>query len=213
MDNHRADEEDGPPHSQVFCCYAPDLRPLATILSSVHFSARAVIQVSNTGFHVQVEIGKILIAHAFLERSAFIEWHFNPPVVSNSQKLHRSSDDDDPPSRREPNEEEEDEDLADVKFEISMTSLIECLNVFGTATSQKTFKKNFLDPEGLTDHQESTTSHMPGGHKRGPILAKAKSRKQPASAVRISYDGNGHPLVLLQHRRQRSNHKMLLGHV
>jgi hypothetical protein len=44
----------------VFCCYAPDLRPLAILLSTVHFSPRAIIQISRSSLHVEVELGKIL---------------------------------------------------------------------------------------------------------------------------------------------------------
>lgn len=46
--------------AEVFCCYAPDLRPLAILLSTVHFSARAIIQISHSSIHVEVEVGKIL---------------------------------------------------------------------------------------------------------------------------------------------------------
>ncbi|KAA1129391.1 ssDNA endodeoxyribonuclease [Puccinia graminis f. sp. tritici] len=202
------EEQDGRLQSQVFCCYAPDLRPIAILLSTVHFSARAIIQLSHTSIHIQVEIGKILQAHAYIDKNVFTDWHFKPPILPNSQKeraknLGDSDDSNEEESgKRKNDDDEEEEDEFDVKFEVSMSSLIECLNIFGTASSHKTYTKNFAD--SAIDDGSSVTG-LPAKRrfdddslvyqkgKPGP----SKARKLPTSAVRISYDGEGHPLVLL----------------
>jgi len=190
-------DEQGPEESQVFCCYAPNLCPLAILLSTVHFSARAIIQISHSSIHVEVEVGKILQAHAYLEKSAFTAWHFNPPAVANSQrKRARDSDEEDGHSKH--SEEEEEGSMAEVRFEVSMSSLIECLNVFGTASSQKTYTKHFVDHEFTADHSPGHPPKRKYGDESNKSKGwPSKARKLPTSAVRISYDGEGHPLVLL----------------
>ncbi|MBW0518599.1 hypothetical protein O181_058314 [Austropuccinia psidii MF-1] len=168
--------------NQVLCCYSPDLRPFAILLSTVNFSSRAIIQISSSGIHVEVEIGKTLQAHAYLEKSAFTDWEFNPPLADNRDKNQSQLEN----LQNEETEAENEEEEVEVKFEVSLTALIECLNVFGTATSQKS-SKNFNQDH---DHQNEK-SHSKMWDDR------LKSKKQPASAIRISYDGEGHPLVLL----------------
>ncbi|KAH9442366.1 hypothetical protein Pst134EB_028621 [Puccinia striiformis f. sp. tritici] len=87
----------------------------------------------------------------------------------------------------------------DVRFEVSMSSLIECLNVFGTASSQKTYTKQDNDD----DHHpsDSVSESIPAKRKFNPDnhhkSTHHKSRKLPTSAIRISYDGEGSPLILL----------------
>ncbi|PLW25322.1 hypothetical protein PCANC_26731 [Puccinia coronata f. sp. avenae] len=213
MSRSDCDEQAERAESQVFCCYAPDLRPLAILLSTVHFSPRAIIQISRSSLHVEVELGKILQAHAYLEKSAFTDWHFNPPVIPSSQreKADKSEDDNDDDDEEEEEEEEEEDDagskegeekeeegednLEEVRFEVSMSSLIECLNVFGTATSQKTYTKHLADGNALYDGYPAKRKYDDDAHKGKGW--STKSRKLPTSAVRISYDGEGHPLVLL----------------
>lgn len=136
-------------------------------------------------------------AHAYLEKSAFTAWHFNPPAVANSQRQ-RAQDSDEEDGHSKHSEEEEEDSMAEVRFEVSMSSLIECLNVFGTASSQKTYTKHFVDHDSTADH----SSGHPPKRKYGEDSNRSKgwpskSRKLPTSAVRISYDGEGHPLVLL----------------
>jgi cell cycle checkpoint protein len=151
----------------------------------------------------------VYLAHAYIEKSVFTDWHFKPPIIPNSQKerakdMDDSDDSNEEESGKRKNDDEEEDGELDVKFEVSMSSLIECLNIFGTASSHKTYTKNFGDSLAAIDDGSSVTG-LPAKRrfdddslvfqkgKHGP----SKARKLPISAVRISYDGEGHPLVLL----------------
>ncbi|POW11537.1 hypothetical protein PSHT_08427 [Puccinia striiformis] len=171
--------------NQVFCCYAPDLRPLAILLSTLHFSPRAVIQISDTAIHIQVEIGKILQAHAYLEKTSFSDWFFNPPKIPVSQQQQqqdRRKKKDGSGSSEDSQEEGEGDEEEEKK------------------NSQKTYTKQDNDD----DHHhpsDSVSESIPAKRKFNPDnhhkSTHHKSRKLPTSAIRISYDGEGSPLILL----------------
>lgn len=197
--------------SHVFYCYAPDLRPLAVLLSTVHFSTRANFRISDAGIHVGVEAGKTMQANAYMEKESFSEWSYNPPPNRSSvpprgplQSQFNSS----PSSSnnrgearvdsqaRDPNEEEQEDNES--QFEVSLTALIECLNVFGTASSTRSHSRSSPEPSHQDQYRNGDGDNESDESRRFRMRdEKNKSKKQQCSAIRITYEGEGYPLVLL----------------
>ncbi|KAG0147922.1 hypothetical protein CROQUDRAFT_655510 [Cronartium quercuum f. sp. fusiforme G11] len=179
--------------SHVLYCYAPDLRPLAVLLSTVHFSSRANIVISNAGIHVEVEAGKTMQANAYMEKESFTEWSYNPPPTSSprSNRAHSQFPSGELNSPRAEEEEVEDEGC---KFEVSLTALLECLNVFGTATTHKSHARSTSDPRRNDDEDDEVDGRRRAARMREE---KNKLKQQASSAIRVTYDGEGSPLVLL----------------
>ncbi|KAA1086953.1 ssDNA endodeoxyribonuclease [Puccinia graminis f. sp. tritici] len=139
-------------------------------------------------------------SHTYIEKNVTTDnWHFKPTIIPNSQKekaknLGDSEHLNEEESGKRKNDDDEEEDEFDVKFEVLMSSLIECLNIFGTAasSSHKTYTKNFANSSidngssvaGLPAKRrfdDDSLAYQKG--KPGP----SKARKLPTSAVRISY--------------------------
>ncbi|WAR64194.1 hypothetical protein PtB15_16B354 [Puccinia triticina] len=58
--------------------------------------------------------------YAYINKTLFMDWHFNPPVIPNSQKERANNSDDE----EEGSEEKGVQSVADVRFKVSMSSLM-----------------------------------------------------------------------------------------
>ncbi|CAH7676511.1 Rad1/Rec1/Rad17 [Phakopsora pachyrhizi] len=213
----------------VFYCYSDCLRSLSILLSTLNFSRRCNFQISDTGIHLDLQVGNTLQAHAYLEKSTFSEWYFSNPnqsTLPTTQVGGINSDDRSAVVDRfsdvvcqlsnQSTPSQEQQELSNYQFEISISTLIECLNIFGTASattsntntntntnSNQKFNYNpkpplnslangYEDQVDGRDQKGSRSVFRHGSDDRSRLV-----RRQPSSAIRITYDGLGQPLVLL----------------
>ncbi|KAK7035810.1 cell cycle checkpoint protein RAD1 [Favolaschia claudopus] len=184
------DEVQQPP---VLKASVNDVRHFASLLRGVNFVNRATVTIAKTGFVVIVEEARTLLGTAYIFANTFDEYTYHsetPPAPQNSQ----DSDGD------------EDDNSA---FEIPLNTLIECLNIFGTAGSSgsgagagnatskyKKWKRPGEDsePEGDDDDRGWRSSNG-GSGARG--IDQYFGNTEKGTGMRMSYAGSGFPLTLL----------------
>ncbi|CAE6427393.1 unnamed protein product [Rhizoctonia solani] len=157
-----------------------DVRQLASMIRGVAFVNRATISISEAGITVTVEEARSLIANAYIPYTLFSSYVFNPPQIPGDVSASQGSDSQPPAA----------------VFEVQLDVLLECLNIFGTAGG------NLLAKGGAGVEQKP----------RGKAQGKAKGKEwadlnanrldnyftsSKATALRMSYQGEGYPLTLL----------------
>ncbi|KAJ7243420.1 Rad1/Rec1/Rad17 [Mycena haematopus] len=170
-----------------------DVRYFASLLRGVNFINRATVTITKTGFIVVVEEARTLLATAYIFSHVFDEYTYN----SETPTAPRDSQTSDP--------EEEDNSA----FEIPLNTLIECLNIFGTAGSSgagvgnATGKYNKWkraedgsDQERDDDNGRGRRSSNGTGGPRG-LDNYFSSASDKGTGMRMSYAGSGFPLTLL----------------
>jgi cell cycle checkpoint protein len=150
---------------------------------------RGTVLVTNTGFTITVEEARTLLATAYVFADMFDEYAYRPPPIptsSQSQSPHST-----PKSAPE---------LATTTFELPLNTLVECLNLFGTAgapnpsnTISKARTTRFRNDHGGDDDEGGGD-----GDRRGPMdkLFGAPGSDK-STGMRLSFAGAGHPLTLL----------------
>ncbi|ORY08167.1 cell cycle checkpoint protein RAD1 [Basidiobolus meristosporus CBS 931.73] len=132
----------------VFRSRLQNVRSLVVLLRAIQFKERAVCTITPNGLKFSVEESRCVQAHAYLQSSLFQEYQFDAPISSiNSQE--------------------------NIVFGVQLNTLIECLNIFGTAN---------LNQLGNTVTTNGTASTMP--------VFKSQT------ALVMSYEGYGANLVL-----------------
>ncbi|KDQ59631.1 hypothetical protein JAAARDRAFT_205648 [Jaapia argillacea MUCL 33604] len=174
----------------VLIASAHDVRYLTALLRGVNFANRATVTITQYGFNVVVEEARTIMATAFVRNHVFQEYQYFPEKDVDNQSSQNSDID--------PSE-------AFSQFEIQLNTLLECLNIFGTAG------------------QGSLSSHSKGGAKRwrndddggdgdddGPRNRRGRGVNQQSNHIdhyfsdtkrgtgmRLTYNGAGHPLILV----------------
>ncbi|KAG6887293.1 hypothetical protein C0995_016373 [Termitomyces sp. Mi166 len=183
------------PHTKIPCSALPntydgdravlkasvhDVRYFAALLRAVNLANRATFTVTSRGLTITVEEARTLLGTAFVFSDIFDEYSYHSDVVQSSQ--------------------ESDDAEINVGFEIPLSTLIECLNIFGTAgappanagTKYKKWKKTGND----SDHDDDDDR---GG--RGRTGARGLdtyfSGSDKKTGMRLTYAGPGDPLTLL----------------
>ncbi|KAF9654082.1 Rad1-domain-containing protein [Thelephora ganbajun] len=158
---------------QVLSVSVSDVRYFAALLRGVGFVTRATVTITNDGFTVTVEEARTLLATAFVFKDMFEEYTYHPePLQLQSQPAQGSQ-----------------QTINSVAFEIPLNTLIECLNIFGTSsvsTASKTKKWKQNAEDGGMEYDNDRT---------GPLDRYFPSSGK-GTAMRMSYDGTGHPLTL-----------------
>jgi cell cycle checkpoint protein len=72
----------------------------------------------------------------------------------------------------------------EIVFEIDLTTLLQCLNIFGNAGTAVPSKSG----QTREEYYDSETPHM---------RFKSKPKEDRATALRMTYAGSGYPLVLV----------------
>ncbi|KAJ7043037.1 Rad1/Rec1/Rad17 [Mycena alexandri] len=172
-----------------------DVRYFAALLRGVNFVNRATVTITKTGFVVVVEEARTLLATAYIFADIFDEYTYNsesPAAPQDSQ-----------------NSEPEEEDNS--AFEIPLNTLIECLNIFGTAGSSgsaagagaatgkyKKWKRGGDDSDQEGDDDDAhgrRSSNGTGGNKS--IDHYFGNAADKGTGMRMTYAGSGFPLTLL----------------
>ncbi|KAJ7684525.1 Rad1/Rec1/Rad17 [Mycena polygramma] len=171
-----------------------DVRYFAALLRGVNFVNRGTVTITKTGFVVVVEEARTLLGTAYIFADIFDEYTYNSESPAAPQDSQTS----------EPEEED------NSAFEIPLNTLIECLNIFGTAGSSgsaagtsgttgkyKKWKRagDDSDQEGDDDDGHRRRSSNGAGGKSIDHYFGAASDK--GTGMRMTYAGSGFPLTLL----------------
>ncbi|EGN96243.1 hypothetical protein SERLA73DRAFT_185884 [Serpula lacrymans var. lacrymans S7.3] len=189
LTSQRTDEE----AKQVLVASVHDVRYLAMLLRGINFSNRAsVILSASGGITVAVEEARTLLATSYIYPEHFDEWDCNPDIhhAPSSQSSELSKD----------------AHSATSAFEIPLNTLIECLNIFGTAgissASAGTKYKKWKRAEDGSDHDgddgDRPNRQRPGAnvplHNRIDHYFGGGEKR---TSMNMSYAGPGYPLTLL----------------
>ncbi|CAE6410494.1 unnamed protein product [Rhizoctonia solani] len=157
-----------------------DVRHLASMIRGVAFVNRATVSISEAGITVTVEEARSLIANAYIPYTLFSSYVFNPPQVPGDATASQDSDSQPPAA----------------VFEVQLDVLLECLNIFGTAGG------NLLAKGGAGVEQKPRGKAQ--GKGKGKEWADLNANRldnyftsSKATALRMSYQGEGYPLTLL----------------
>ncbi|KAJ7611609.1 Rad1/Rec1/Rad17 [Roridomyces roridus] len=187
QNEENSDDVQSPP---VLKASVHDIRYFVTLLRAVNFVNRATVRVTSSGFIVVVEEARTLLGTAYIFSGVFDEFTYNsenPPAA---------------PPDSQTSDQDEDEDNA--AFEVPLNTLIECLNIFGTAgpsasagNSGGKYKKWKED----SDHEGDEEADA-GGRRRQSSSSKGidsyfGSAAGKGTGMRMTYAGSGYPLTLL----------------
>ncbi|KAJ7118827.1 Rad1/Rec1/Rad17 [Mycena epipterygia] len=171
-----------------------DVRYFATLLRGVNFVNRGTVTIAKSGFVVVVEEARTLLATAYIFADVFDEFTYNSETPAAPQGSQNS-------------DAEEDSSA----FEIPLNTLIECLNIFGTAGSSvsavgtggtsgkyKKWKRagDDSDQEG-DDNDGRSRRHSNGTSSARGIDSYFGSTSDKGTGMRMTYAGSGYPLTLL----------------
>ncbi|GAA5858210.1 hypothetical protein JCM8547_005692 [Rhodosporidiobolus lusitaniae] len=188
----------------------PDVRPLASLLRSLSFRHQATVKIDSQGLRFTVEEGRGLQAHAYMTSDSFSSYQLS---LSPSDPAAIS---DEPPRSRSPSPSADDDEQGQERrnealychTSISLSTLLECLNIFGNAglvaapsSSSSRFKRDRSVREDT--FADDGGGYGGGGRRRqgggGDHYPQEEERAGPKekTSLRISYKGLGEPLVLL----------------
>ncbi|KAF8655860.1 hypothetical protein AX16_002943 [Volvariella volvacea WC 439] len=177
-------EEERPP---VLKASVHDVRYFATLLRGVNFANRATITATNRGITITVEEARTLLGTAYIFAEIFDEYAYH-----SENPRHRNL-----PSQQSQIDEDEIDNAA---FEVPLNTIIECLNIFGTAgtaSSGGSSHKRWKRPGGGNSDEDSGDKDGGGARGRGPIDQYFGSGSEKRTGMRMSYAGPGHPLTLI----------------
>ncbi|KAJ8093604.1 checkpoint clamp complex protein Rad1 [Marasmius tenuissimus] len=169
-----------------------DVRQFTSLLRGVNFANRATVTVTERGLVVAVEEARTLLGTAYIFSDVFDEYQYH----SESQE-----------------EQQEEQDVYNSAFEIQLNTLIECLNIFGTAggsgssgSGKHVQWKQSNEEQGSSDDEDGNDGgHGVEGKRRNKKGAQGGntsldlffSKSERKTSMRMTYLGNGFPLTLL----------------
>ncbi|TFK72220.1 Rad1-domain-containing protein [Pluteus cervinus] len=207
-----------------------DVRYFVSLLRGVNFVNRATITVTKRGMTITVEESRTLLGTAFIFSEIFDEYIYNPEKPQYHQNLLQrerearananentlstqgsSSAMEVTPDLTQPNEAEDDSDNA--AFEVPLNTVIECLNIFGTAggsggggggsSSGGTANVRRWQRDGDNSGEDNETNAEEGGEegqRRGGRTRRTGYTGvggEKRTGMRMTYNGSGYPLTLL----------------
>jgi len=182
---------DNPEPDKVLTASVHDIRYFAALLRGVNFGNRATITVHPGGISVTVEEARTLLGTAYIFKGLFNEFVYRPDL----QPMPSSEDQGDA----------DDENL-NTSFEIQLTTLMECLNIFGTAggpSTNITTKYRRWRTAGDSDNEDAQDEGTSGRNHSRSAKTSANKRidqyfgSEKGTGMRLSYAGTGYPLTLL----------------
>ncbi|RDB24017.1 Cell cycle checkpoint protein RAD1 [Hypsizygus marmoreus] len=175
------EDEELPP---VLKASVHDVRYFAALLRGVNFINRATITVTERGLTITVEEARTLLGTAFIFSDVFDEYCYrseNPPVVAS--------------------QDSQDSEIVDnTAFEVPLNTLIECLNIFGTAGSTSAnvttskFKKWKKAGDDSDNDDDGGRGRSAGGRGIDSYFGGGSEKR---TGMRLTYAGAGYPLTLL----------------
>ncbi|KAM0747330.1 Rad1-domain-containing protein [Meredithblackwellia eburnea MCA 4105] len=163
------------PPEDILVAAVTDVRPVASMLRALSFRSKAVVDIQAHGIKITVEEGRSIQANAYLSSDSFSSYSFTleDPVTSSSQ-------DDDSDAG----------DAAHCSFGISLSTVLECLNIFGNAYSGS-LTSSWKDGDG---RRSEAAERERDREREQRSIAKEDGK---ITSLRMSYAGDGEPLVLI----------------
>ncbi|GAA5861601.1 hypothetical protein JCM1840_005201 [Sporobolomyces johnsonii] len=193
-----------PTPPDILTATIPDVRPLASLLKSLSFKARATVRIDAEGIRMTVEEGRSIQAHAYITRACFTTYTFVLSADSSSACFSPAPS---PPSPRSSSSSASPEPQGTpyCQLTVSLSTMLECLNIFGnagTASGANAFKKDYDggdgeggDEGGWKRRRGRRSGEDDEGRGRGGGRGGADEGKQ--TSLRLTYAGIGEPLVML----------------
>ncbi|KAF7985018.1 hypothetical protein HWV62_10018 [Athelia sp. TMB] len=193
------------PLKPVLSASVHDVRYFAALLRGLNFTntQKATVMAYKAGLVITVEEARTLLATAFAKTEIFDEFTYTHPPSephSPSQRQRRANLSQDSMVDDQPHPDVDDAEKESTAFEIPLNTLIECLNIFGTAgplpaASAGTTKRKWKRAgEGGDDMDRDDGNERV----RGPMdtfFGGGKDDKR--TGMRMSFQGPGYPLTLL----------------
>ncbi|CCM05792.1 uncharacterized protein FIBRA_08025 [Fibroporia radiculosa] len=185
MPDDGADEE----QDKVLIASVNDVRYLIALLRGVGFANRAVMSVAENGLSVAVEESRTLLATAYIFKGLFNEFNYHPELPQDAG-----------------DHDEQEQEVPNISFEIQLQTLIECMNIFGTAGGSAIPSGN----KYRRWHQDANSDNENDRGEGASNRSNNRSNKTPANGridqyfghekgtgMRLTYAGSGFPLTLL----------------
>lgn len=180
--------EPSPEHSQsnnvLLYAEMSDVRYFAALLRGINFAGRASVAVSKSGMIVSVEDARTLLGSAFIFAECFDQFSYEGiPVATPEMGGQRPQS-------------------TGIAFEVPLSTLVECLNVFGTAATKESDKKTRRWRRlGAEEEQDAQPEGAPRQRQRDALAGSERIDqhfgKAKLTGVRITYGGPGYPLALV----------------
>ncbi|KAL8945665.1 MAG: hypothetical protein Q9222_007828 [Ikaeria aurantiellina] len=150
----------------LFTAISGSARQLLLLLKCVNFAQKAQVRITSEGLRFTVEESRVIQGIAFLEKALFTSYNFSPPTGSQA--------------------EDEDDDTA--VFQISLTALLETLQILGINEA----KDRWANRAG------SGYESVAGSFARSGQAAAFGNRALGMKSVcRLSYAAKGEPLCIV----------------
>ncbi|KAF9009470.1 Rad1/Rec1/Rad17 [Cyathus striatus] len=162
-----------------------DIRYFTSLLRGVNFTNRATVIVTDQGLTITVEEARTLLGTAFIFANIFDEYKYNHESDQTSQRSLAATD------------EENESDESNTTFEIPLNTLIDCLNIFGTAGAPSTSASTTATSKKWRKAEEGSNGEDGGRGDGGGIDAYFTGGSDKKTGMRMSYAGSGYPLTLL----------------
>lgn len=162
------------------------------------FTQKSIVTVQEDGLSFSVEVGQTVLARAHLHHiNNFRKYNYNPPDISLLN-----------------DEETLDEEPSTGRiFEISLTAFLNCINIFGDSTVKPISAKQAAAREQWKKRQRREDEDQRGGRygqdredmnddddegeRWGNRPPSISSKKKTATAMQLSWEAEGCPLVLM----------------
>ncbi|KAG1749130.1 Rad1/Rec1/Rad17 [Suillus paluster] len=160
-----------------------DVRYFTALLRGIGFSNRASVTLTaSSGITVTVEEARTLLATSYIYADHFDEWLYN---VDNLQAA--------PSQLSAP-----DVDRESASFEIPLNTLLECLNIFGTAnisssSSAGSKNKQWRRADDGSEDERGDEGRRPNANRIDQYFGSHEKR----TSMRLTYAGPGHALTLV----------------
>jgi cell cycle checkpoint protein len=155
----------------IFTALSTSARQLYLLLRCIAFTPKAEVQITPEGLRFSAEEARVIQGLSFLEKGLFTSYTFNEPSVAQKNG--------------HPFDESTSETSTIPNFQISLTALLETLQIFGISDSASSASHPFRNPNG------GFTSTYPTAFTT-PALALHSS----GGTCRLSYQSFGSPLSI-----------------
>ncbi|KAG0347134.1 ssDNA endodeoxyribonuclease [Podila humilis] len=147
-----------------------NVKHLATLIKAVHFKDIATCKISNEGISFLLEESRCLFGRCLIQRTVFEDYRYIPPLSSTKDTPDNAYI---PPGYG---------DDGSVTFGINLATILNCLNMFGTANVSSS-----------SSHSNDTTIVGGNSHTGSTQLVSTG----PITAVKLSYNGIGSKFTLI----------------
>lgn len=139
----------------IFSAVSNNANHLYTLLRCIGFAPKASVQITPEGLRFSVEEARVMQGLAFLDKALFTNFTFNPPSASN-EALEKNSNG---------GADVESDDVVYPHFLISLSALLETLQIFGINDTSTNNSSSFS-----TTHTHQQTANVPSAFTTPALL-------------------------------------------